>query len=186
MLYFTEQQLQKARKHFSRTAGEEQRKKYRDFAFSEDSFGRIASAKEIGMTGLSKDGTACSPGVSSAGSVVASGELCPALAAGTTSRRNRRWPRAWHPGPSNYPAGRRSELEESKLRAEGGARRTGKRERGGRAGGERATIRRRGGSISTPYAQSRSNLFILLFLSAPLLSGFQFGIFNFPSCKLIF
>jgi len=94
------------------------------------SIAQIANARRIEVTGLSKDGTARSPDALSVGIVVASGELCLALAVGTTSRRNRQWPRAWHPGPSDNPAGRHWELKESKLRAEGGARRTRKRERG--------------------------------------------------------
>lgn len=40
-----------------------------------------------------------SPGGSSAGSGVTSGEPCSTPVEGTTSRRNYRRPRAWHPGP---------------------------------------------------------------------------------------
>jgi len=83
--------------------------------------------------------TCRSPGASSAGNAVASGEPCPAPAAGTTSRRNRRWPRAWHPGPNDNPAGRRTELEEPELRTEGGVAGPAGREKEGDASGERAT-----------------------------------------------
>lgn len=103
--------------------------------------------------------TGRSPGASSPGSGVASGALCPAPAAGTTFRRNRRRPQAWHPGPSGNPAGRRSELEESELRAEGGAvaGKSGRgRERGETLVGKTDSRRRGGGSISTPYVQSRA------------------------------
>lgn len=82
-------------------------------------------------------GTDCrSPGTSSAGSVVASGIACPALAVGTTSRRNQQRPRAWHPGPNGNPAGRHTKLEEPELRAEGGAAGPPGRGKEGTAGGE--------------------------------------------------
>ena len=91
---------------------------------------QIVRAKKIEVTSLSRDEIVRSPGASFAESVVTSEELWLALAAGTTSRRNRRWPRAWHLGPSDNPADRRWELEESELRMEGGLCRTVKRERG--------------------------------------------------------
>lgn len=129
--------------------------------------------------------TTCSPGASSAGSVVASGELCRVPAAGTTSRRNRRWPRAWHPGPSGNPAGQRWKLEESELRAEGGARRTGKRKKEGRVSGETRDNPWKGWIDINPVCSIEDAIlsFFFLVFFLPLLYSFDlsgFQDFQFP------
>lgn len=126
---------------------------------------KLQMPAELGWTILRNPGLFLSPDASSAGSVAANGELYPAPAAGTTSRRNRRRLRAWHPGPSGNPAGQRSQ---SWRNPNWGRRRVvllpNREERRGREG-ENALVgnacdspRRSGGtcgSITTPYMFNR-------------------------------